>query len=297
MRPLILVPLSCSIAGMVLSFLLIFAGNKPGFMEGYQIVTLNTSTLGHDLFPRIPEINSPIPISTPFDDLYNSASGITNQVDGILNNVIDELSRSLGIQQWYGWNLRNFCEGMYRPNATSPSAAFDVTDCSKPTAVYHFKIADIIDKQLQVGPLHIGLDKLKWPDSIQNNFDQLSTALHAALAFYSISIVAAGISIFIGLVLLFGFESLLLSLVNLACLFLSFFSLFIASIIITVVNSKALKTVNENGNKIGLYAYKGHKYFALTWCSMAVMFLAVLSFTVMMLTGKRRRGKSGPIKS
>ncbi|RKF83424.1 putative sur7 protein [Golovinomyces cichoracearum] len=297
MRPFIIVPLSCAVAGMVLSFLLIFAGNKPGFMEEYQIVTLNTSTLGHDLLPKMPKTNSPIPISTPFDELYSSASGITDQVDGILNNVIDDLSRSLGIQQWYGWHLRNFCEGMYKPNATSPSATFDVTDCSKPTAVYHFKIADIIDKQLQVGPLHIGLDKLKWPDSIQKKFDELSTALHAALAFYAISVVAAGISIFTGLVLLFGSDSLLLSLVNMACLFLSFFSLFIASIIITVVNSKSLKTVNENGNKIGLYAYKGHKYLALTWSSMAVMLLAVLSFAALMLTRKRRGGKMGPIKS
>ncbi|RKF56095.1 putative sur7 protein [Erysiphe neolycopersici] len=286
MRPLVIVPLACSLAGLVLSFLLIFAGNRPGFMKDFQIVTLNMSTLGHDILPKLSKA-SPTPILAPEDDLLTSVSGITDQLNGIFDDIADDIVRSLGVQQFYNWHLRNFCEGMYEPSYKADNASFAVKDCSKPTASYHFKIGDIIDRELRLGPLHIGLKDLKWPDSLQKNFDMLSKALHAALAFYAISITATGLSIMTGLLVFFGNTSLLLSLTTWVLMGLSFFSLFVSSIIVVIVNSKSIKIVEENGSKIGIFAYKGHKYIALTWCSTFVMLLAVLSFGASIFFGRR----------
>lgn len=286
MRPLVIVPLACSLAGLVLSFLLIFAGNRPGFMKDYQIVTLNTSTVGHDILPKLLKA-SPIPILTPEDDILSTVSGITDQINGIFDDIADDVVRSLGIQQFYNWHLRNFCEGMYEPSYKADNASFAVKDCSKPTASYHFKIGDIIDRQLQLGPLHIGLQDLKWPDALQKNFDMLSKALHAALAFYAIAITATGLSIITGLLVFFGSNSLLLSLATWALMGLGFVSLFVSSIIVVIVNSKSIKIVEESGSKIGIFAYKGHKYIALTWCSAFVMLLAVLSYGAAIFFGRR----------
>lgn len=255
-------------------------------MKDYQIVTLNTSTLGHDILPKISKANL-IPILTPEDDLLSSMSGITDQLNGIFDDIADDVVRSLGIQQFYNWHLRNFCEGMYKPSYKADNASFAVTDCSQPTASYHFKIGDIIDRELRVGPLHIGLQDLKWPDALQKNFDTLSKALHAALSFYAIAITATIFAIITGLLVLFGSNSLLLSLTTWALLGLGFFSLFVSSIIIVIVNSKSIKIVQENGSKIGIYAYKGHKYLALTWCSAFVMLLAVISFGAAIFFGRR----------
>jgi hypothetical protein len=40
LRPLALVPLAFAIVGFILSMLCLFAGNKPGFMEEYHIITV-----------------------------------------------------------------------------------------------------------------------------------------------------------------------------------------------------------------------------------------------------------------
>ncbi|RAL58086.1 hypothetical protein DID88_009699 [Monilinia fructigena] len=51
MQPLASIPMVCSIVTFVLAMLCLFAGNKPGFMEDYHIVTLNTSEVGQNLVP------------------------------------------------------------------------------------------------------------------------------------------------------------------------------------------------------------------------------------------------------
>jgi hypothetical protein len=44
----------------------------------------------------------------------------------------------------------------------------------------------------------------------------------------------------------------------------------------TIVQVKVVDLINTNGNNIGVYAYRGDKYLALTWVAVVVMFLAVV---------------------
>lgn len=78
--------------------------------------------------------DSPISLKSPVGDLVSSVSGITGQINGIIGNAADILAERLGIHQWYGWHLRNFCEGMYKPSALDPSARLDVEKCSNPSS-------------------------------------------------------------------------------------------------------------------------------------------------------------------
>lgn len=89
--------------------------------------------MGHDILPKLLKA-SPIPILTPEDDILSTVSGITDQINGIFDDIADDVVRSLGIQQFYNWHLRNFCEGMYEPSYKADNASFAVKDCSKPTA-------------------------------------------------------------------------------------------------------------------------------------------------------------------
>ena len=43
MRPLATVPTFLSVAALVLSFLCLFAGYRPGFMEDFDILTVSSS--------------------------------------------------------------------------------------------------------------------------------------------------------------------------------------------------------------------------------------------------------------
>lgn len=67
----------------------------------------------------------------------------------------------------------------------------------------------------------------------------------------------------------------------------------IASIAVTIVQKKAAKTINKFSDKVGIEAYKGGKYLALTWTSVAFMGVAaLLCFGVCIKD--RKTGRSGP---
>jgi hypothetical protein len=48
-----IIPVLVALAALVLSFLCVFAGNSPGFMEPYSIFTLNTTRLGQNAVEKI----------------------------------------------------------------------------------------------------------------------------------------------------------------------------------------------------------------------------------------------------
>jgi hypothetical protein len=73
-------------------------------------------------------------------------NNITGEVEGELNNiendlnaiegdVADKLAGVLGIHEWYSFHLMDFCEGMYKPNATGKGAHKNVTHCTNQTAM------------------------------------------------------------------------------------------------------------------------------------------------------------------
>ena len=55
---------------------------------------------------------------------------------------------------------------------------------------------------------------------------------------------------------------------------LAFLTLVIASIISTVVITKAVNAVNKYGADIGIAAYKGSTFLGMTWAATALMLLA-----------------------
>jgi heme/copper-type cytochrome/quinol oxidase subunit 2 len=141
------------------------------------------------------------------------------------------------------------------------------------------------------------LSDINWPSEIQDGLNALNTALDATFVLYAIGIAAAGCAILASLVALFLHGSRLISFGNWGLATISFLALLIASIIVTVVQSKATKLINKYGNEIGAYAYKGNKYLVLTWVAVAVMFLAMLAWVAEFCVGKRNRGREYTEKS
>jgi len=210
-------------------------------------------------------------------------------LDGIIGDVADKLAKELGIKQWYSLHLMDMCEGTYAPNATEKGAALNVSTCSNQTAMYHFDISTQLNKELEVGPLKINLSDIDWPSDIQSGLNDLNTALDATFVLYAIGIAAAGCAILASLVAVFLHGSRLISFGNWGLASLSFFALLIASIIVTVIQSKATHLINKYGNEIGVYAYKGGKYLTLTWVAVAMMFLATMAWIVEFCVGRRNK--------
>ncbi|RFU28487.1 hypothetical protein B7463_g7869, partial [Scytalidium lignicola] len=285
MRFTALLPMACAIVAFVLSMLCLFAGHKPDFMEDYHILTVNTSTLGHTLVNNSASSSGDSGIIGTF--IHNITDTIENDLDGIVNDLADKLSAELGIQQWYSLHLMDVCEGTYTPNATAKGAKYNATKCTNQTAMYHFNLEKILNEQLEVGNLHINLSDLGWPDSIQNDINDANAGLDATFVLYVIGITAAGLLILTSPISIFSNGSRLVSLGNLSLAVISFLTLLIASVIVTIFQNKAADVINKYGNDIGAYAYKGKKYLVITWVSVAVMFLATLAWMVEFCVGRR----------
>jgi hypothetical protein len=292
MRVSALFPMACAIVAVVLGILCLLAGHKPGFMEDYHIITLNTSTLGHNLIATATTSSSPTATATSISSWFSSlthnvTSDIENELDKIGDDIADKLSADLGIKQWYSLHIMDMCEGTYTPNATAKGAKLNVTSCTNQTAMYHFDISNTLNEQLSVGPLQLNLSDIDWPSELQKGLNDLNTALDAVFITYAIGIAAAGVAVLACLVAFFLNGSRLVSFGNWGLSFISFLSLLLASVLITVVQGKAAKDINKYGNEIGVYAYKGTSFLILTWVAVAVMFLATCVWVVEFCIGHR----------
>ncbi|KAG9237796.1 actin cortical patch SUR7/pH-response regulator pali [Amylocarpus encephaloides] len=303
MRPIAVIPLVFSIVAFVLSILCLFAGTKPGYMEEYHIITVNTSGLGQNLFKQSAAPSATTPACTKPTSLGSLISGAKDCVEGAASNAVDEiqnianevagdivdkLSQKIGIKQFYSLHLMNRCEGNYKPNATDPSASKNVTKCSNQTAMYHFDITTPLNAELAKGPLNLTLEKLHFPDDIQDGLDGLSVGLNAIFVFYAIGIASSGIVILL-CPLYFFFGLPMLTLLNSCLASLSFTALIISSAIVTVVQKKAAGFINKYGGKVGIEAYPGGKYLALTWSSVAFMGVASIVCAIDYTALKRRK--------
>jgi len=281
--------------------LCLFAGHKPSFMEDYHILTLNRSTLGHDLIPTPTTDSGSTATATSIGSFFSAlAHNVTGELEGelgelegdlndIVGDVADKLATELGIHQWYSLHLMDLCEGMYKPNATSKDAHKNVTHCTKQTAMHHFDITQQISQELQAGKFNISLSDINWPDDIQKGLNALNTALDATFVLYAIGIAAAGCAILSALIAFFLHGSRFISFCNWGLTSLSFAAFLISSIIITIVQKKASHIINKYGNEIGLYAYKGGKYLVITWVAVAVMFLASAAWVVEFCIGRKNK--------
>lgn len=153
----------------------------------------------------------------------------------------------------------------------------------------HFNISQQINSELEVGGHHLDLSDVDWPSDIQDGLNDLNIALNALFVLYAMGTAAAGISIFTSLVSLFLHGSHFVLFTNWGLASLSFFTLLIATLIITIVQIKAVDLLNKYGNKIGVYAYKGNKFLVLTWVAVGIMLLAVAAWSVNYCIARRAR--------
>lgn len=249
------------------------------------------------------------PIDTPLPDfldgiLDDAADVATDAANDVANNIAEKIADELGIHEWYSLHVQDMCFGTFRPNATARGASKNGTRCTKDVAMSkstetvhktntntiqdNFDITSLLEKELEDGPANIALSDIQWPDAIQNGLDTLNTAFDASFILYCIGIGAAGLSILTSLLAIF-LDGRIFSLANGALAALSFFCLLITSIIITIVQNKATGIINEHGNDIGLYAYKGQKFLILTWVSVAAMFVSLLVWMVLFCVGRKNK--------
>lgn len=167
-----LLPLLLTMSAFILGMLCLFAGNKPGFMEDYDIITvstpchpnhpllhkytetntssqLNASTLGYSTDDPEPSATAASGTAMPSETggfrnwLSDKANNITDKLsdkfddfkDDLQDSAADRLAEALGIQEWYSLHLLDMCIGNYAPNATEEGASKNTTQCTQKKAM------------------------------------------------------------------------------------------------------------------------------------------------------------------
>ncbi|CAM1511340.1 Fc.00g088530.m01.CDS01 [Cosmosporella sp. VM-42] len=282
-RFLVLLPLVLSVVAFVLTTLALFAGHKDGFMEGYAVARLNTSMLGHNMLDLDGDDSSNDDdgddgglldkIGDKWDDVKDDIEGELNNITG---NIADELAKTLGISEWYSLHVMDACEGTYKPNASSPGAGLNTTNCTDSKPNYHFNLTEILNHELEVGPFSLNLADINWPDDIQDSIDTLNDALLGLFILYVLGVAFSGLAMlgcFIGFFLA-GQRSIVW--INILSTLLAALAITISSILVTVAAKKGVDKINDIGDDVGVSASTGKKFLAITWVSASCMIVSAI---------------------
>ncbi|KAF6224820.1 hypothetical protein HO133_010014 [Letharia lupina] len=269
-----LVPLLFILTAFILSMLCIFAGSKRGYLEDADLFTLNTSMLGR----------------TTLDTSKTSSSilkSIKNTVQKDVNEVISDVAKTLGIHDFYSAHILDYCEGYYTPspfaNLTSQPSK-NISYCSNQTSFFHFDPAAVIQGELKPG---VKLTDLSWPSAIQDGVHAVEDATDVMFVLYSTGATTTGVALIAALIGVRGvWRYSAITCVMLSSL--AFGSLLLASSIANIVINKVVSAINEHGNDIGVYAYKGGTFIGMTWA--ATLLVLVTSFMWSYEFIQQRRG-------
>lgn len=258
-------------------------------MTGYDILTLNTSRIGYNV---LTEGNPLLNLLPP--DVQDLVADIPDFLTDSVNELVGDTAQALGVDDFYSVHILDYCSGTYeprpRPNATLSASDIkkNVSDCSDPTAAFHFKPREIIEQKLNESGLDITLEDLNWPDDIERGMDTVHMLQTAVFVLYVISIVLIFLALVAALPALFA-EGRLAACCSVIASSLAFLAVGIASGLVTAVIVKGVEVINEHGEQIGLEAKRGNRFLAITWAATALVFLALCWWVVETCVGRRRK--------
>ncbi|KAF2808658.1 integral membrane protein-like protein [Mytilinidion resinicola] len=290
MRPTALVPALFCAGSLVLTFLCLFAGHKRDFMENYHLVTLNTSRIGQNLLNSSTAGNPNDPFSVLFHNL-------TNAFNGEIDDLVGDLAKELGLEDFYSAHILDYCYGSYVPgplvNATVSHKDIhkNVTKCMNTTAGYEFDPTAALETSLRDNGINVTLKELDWPDDIQKGIKTVHILQKVVFGFYCAGIALTFIALLAALAAIFA-SGRLMALVNILVSALAWIVLAIASAMVTVVIDKSSNTVNKYGKHIGVEAHRGAKFLTITWVATALVILASIAWCFECVIGSRRRRQS-----
>lgn len=156
-----------------------------------------------------------------------------------------------------------------------------------------FNLSQILDKELTAGPVKLNLANIKWPDSIQETLDDINQAILGVFVIYAIGAGFSGLAFLSSILALWKPDLRRVVLANFVISSLGFLSLLIGSIVVTVAANKGVKDLNKAGEKVGLSATTGTKFYTLSWISTSFMGIVALFWLGQFCAVRRDRKRRG----
>ncbi|KAF2756382.1 hypothetical protein EJ05DRAFT_63774 [Pseudovirgaria hyperparasitica] len=295
-----IIPALLSAGALVISFLCLFAGNKPGFMEDFNLFNLNTSRIGSTLAENALNGENSILPSSITNILNELPEDVRNSIESIASTAADSFAQDLGLDDFYSAHMLNYCAGDYLPNAI-PNATVseddiykNVTVCSSPRSSYWFDPRDALQDSLDranVTTITVDqlLEQLNFPNEIITALDALRIAYRAMFTLYVVTICLCFIMFVISAIYIFTHGSRITACVVIIISLLTFVASGAASGVATAVNVIGANAINQYGDQVGIEADMGRKFLALTWAGTAAVFIGLLYWFVDCCCGRSRK--------
>ncbi|KAI0523666.1 actin cortical patch SUR7/pH-response regulator pali [Xylaria bambusicola] len=296
---LLLPPVLISFVAFVLAMIALLAGTGPQqeSLEPYHLIAVNLSNFGQDLIASS-TTSDPKPTETSggslFDDIADDVRGlgqdITDGINNLTNGVADKITEELGISEWYSLHIMSICEGMFSPNASAPGAWYNMTNCTTQQPL-RLNLSAILDHEIKAGPLNLNINQIPIPDSVQNAVDTVNDAIRALLVIYALASGLTGLTFLVSLAVVVLFRKrvhMLIVWANMSISGLGALVLLIGSAVVTYVNNKAIKEIDDAGKDVGISGIRGSKFITLSWISFGLMLFISLYWTVATLKYTQR---------
>ncbi|KAI9889863.1 MAG: hypothetical protein M1814_004698 [Vezdaea aestivalis] len=252
-----------AVVAFALALICILAGRRPGYMEQYSLLTVNTSQIGQF------NLSASSPAAATI--LNRLPGNFSRTVQNLVGNVTNDVAKAIGVKDFYSAHILTYCEGSFEPNGTTKAGAMkNVTKCSNETTTNSFNVTNILQMELING---VTLKDLNWPEDIENGLRALRTAWRATFVLYVIGIVTAGLA-FLGGIVTVCLAKRISILSDAFVALISFLSIGIASAIATFIIVKVTNLINKYGSTIGIAASRGGSYLAITWTATVLMLIA-----------------------
>ncbi|KAK4156146.1 protein ECM7 [Chaetomidium leptoderma] len=285
-------PVLCSFSALILVMLAFFAGNSPGVLDNYDIITVNTSGLGTHLankdtartaihtraiidddcgvLDRILGKCSPAaPDATATSAPPPAPSPVQDKVNNTANDISDALSKKL--HDFYSLYALAACEGDFTADGNrriSTCYSYFSTESSNIPSL----LLSSLDLDLNLSPSDVGL-----PSTLKSALDGLDTLLKAFAVMFCIGIG------FTGLAFLSSIPALALSSddggngytwsvwSNLVFTSTALFFLVLGGLVAAIGAKVAEGRVNDLGEDVGVGAVAGTAWVSMAWAGIALM--------------------------
>ncbi|KAI9167058.1 Anditomin synthesis protein L [Paramyrothecium foliicola] len=280
----ILVLVALAIVSCILSALALFAGHKEGFMETYDIVRINMTGFGQNIVPPTGNGQQDDGDTNILEDVWDRISDdARDTINDITGNIADEVADRLGISEWYSMHIMTVCEGSFTPNATAPDIGLNVSACRETAPKEKFNLTDMLDRELELGPLNLNLADLNWPPEIQDKLDLINALLLAIFILFVLTVGFTGLNVLFGVASFLSPESRLLLLINVTLAGLGMVTSVIAAVVVTVAVTKGLDELNKAAEDAGIRGERGDGFFAFVWVVAGLMLGAAFAWVVQLL--------------
>lgn len=236
--------------------------------------------------------------------------------------LADELSARLGLPQWYAVHLTTLCWGNFTPAAAAANATWGARNCTAPFRWGGNSVRDLtatFNRSLGAGPFQLNLADIGLARDAAAALDDavalLDTCVRAVAALYVLAAACIGLSMTLSVCAVFALKSNEVQEGQWAPTLARrtkqiFFHgtalstaagwafLLAGNVVTTWGGAKVVRAVRAHGGEaLGLRAFRGDRFLALTWGALAVFCFVLAYWLLEEWTDWRRGRRYAPAKA